>query len=243
MLHVLLSPLGFGLCLVAVRMLVGRRRVVARVLEAGIAVCVLLTTPLGANALVALVESRLSVRDCSAEPADAIVVLAAGFRYEPRDVEDFSALVPVGIDRIESGVTAWKAAPSLPLAVLGGGPFRISESDVLARLAELLGVPATAIVTERRSLTTWENALNLREQLPAVRRIRLVSSPLHLPRALVAFRAAGFDACPVPSRSDYVPMTGIGYFLPQSSALAKSEAALHEIIGSIVYFVRARTTS
>lgn len=243
MLHALISPLGFGLCLIALRVLARRRRILARVLDAGLAACLLLATPFGANMLVALLESRLPVRDCAAEPADAIVVLSAGFRHAPRDEDDYSALVPAGIDRITTGVAAWKADPTLPLAVLGGGPFRLPESEVLARFAEHLGVPATSIVTERRSQTTWENALRLREQLPAVRRIRLVSSPMHLPRALYAFRAAGFDACPLPSRSDYVPMKGIGWFLPQSSALAKSEAALHEMVGAIVYALRSTRSS
>ena len=69
------------------------------------------------------------------------------------------------------------------------------------------------------------------------------SVSMHLPRALYAFRAAGFDACPLPSRSDYVPMKGIGWFLPQRSALAKSEAALHEMVGAIVYALRSTRSS
>lgn len=240
--HVLLSPLGFGLCLVLARVLWRGRRSVARVLDAGLAACVLLTTPFGANLLVALVEARVPAGDCSAQPVDAIVVLSAGLRHAPADIDDFAALVPAGIDRVATGAAAWEAAPSLPLVVLGGGPFRIPESAVLARFAEHLGVPATSIVAERRSQTTWENALRLHEQMPALRRIRLVSSPLHLPRALYAFRAAGFDACPDPSRSDYVRMQGIGWFLPQSSALAKSEAALHEIVGAVVYALHTTRT-
>jgi len=243
MLHALLSPLGAGLCLAVLRVLVRRRRVAARVLDAGIAFCLLLATPLGANALVKLVESRLPADDCRAQPADAIVVLSAGFRRAPRDDEDFGALVPAGIDRTSAGIAAWKSEPSLPLAILGGGPFRIPESDVLGRFAQRLGVPATSIVAERRSRTTWENARELRALMPALRRVRVVSSPLHLPRALIAFRAAGFEPCPLPGASDYVAPDGVGYFLPQSSALAKSEAALHEIVGMLVYALRASTSS
>lgn len=243
MLHVLLSPLGFGLCLVVARVLWRRRRRLARVLDAGLAACLLLTTPLGANALVALLEARVPPRDCRVAPADAVVVLSAGFRHAPRTLDDFGALVPAGIDRVSAGVAAWQWQPGLPLAILGGGPFPIAESDVLAHFAERLGVPANSIVAERGSQTTWENARDLRAQLPALHRLRLVSSALHLPRALIAFRAAGFEVCPVPSQSDYVGFDGVGYLLPQSSALAKSEAALHEIVGSIVYALRASTAS
>ncbi len=112
----------------------------------------------------------------------------------------------------------------------------IPESVVMATLAQRLGVPADAVSTERTSMTTWENAQNLRAlpQPPPVR-IALVTSALHLPRALAAFRAAGFEPCAIASDSVYVPPQDLGCFLPRASALRKADDAIHEIVGSLWY--------
>ena len=127
------------------------------------------------------------------------------------------------------------------LVLAGGGPYRVSESAVLRELVLQLGVPAASIRTESRSQTTWENAEQVRALQPALpARIRLVSSAVHLPRALVAFRAAGFEPCAIASDRRYLPPGGIGYYLPQSSALRKAEFALHELVGEAVYRWRAQ---
>jgi len=54
-----------------------------------------------------------------------------------------------------------------------------------------------------------------------------------------AFRAAGFEPCLIVAERRYHPPGGIGYYLPQSSGLSKSEAALHEIFGTLLYRWRA----
>ena len=69
-------------------------------------------------------------------------------------------------------------------------------------------------------------------------RIWLVTSALHMPRALIAFRAAGFEPCSYPSDFLSAPFEARDV-LPRGSAVANSEAALHEVVGEIVYRLRA----
>lgn len=237
--HLLLSPLTwtllFGLVLAtAWRRLPRTVRAVLLVFECVLAVVM---SPLGANALVWLVESRVPAADsCSAPAPNTIVVLAAGFEREPESAHDFIALDPANIHRVLAGISLWRTLPDATLVLAGGGEYGISESAVLQQLAEQLGVPAQSIRIEDHSHTTWENAALLRALQPALpSRIWLVSSAMHLPRALVAFRAAGFDACVVVSDRRYIPPGGVGYYLPQSSALRKAEAAIHELVGEAVY--------
>jgi uncharacterized SAM-binding protein YcdF (DUF218 family) len=171
-------------------------------------------------------------------------VLAAGFEREPADAGDFSSLESDSIRRALAGIELWRRSPGATLVFAGGGPFGTSESAALQRMAELLGVPADSIRREDRSQTTWENARQLRLLSPALpERIWLVSSAIHLPRALIAFRAAGFDPCAYASDRRYVPPGGLGYYLPQSSALIKTEAAMHELVGEVLYRWRAREAS
>lgn len=243
--HALFSPLGFGLLIALAAVLLWRR--LPRSLRAlAIAVDLILVAsmcPVGANALVWQIESRVPVNaTCSASPLDTIVVLSAGVERAPVDATDLAALAPGSIYRTLAGVALWRRTPHAMLVLAGGGPFIVSESAVLRNFAEQLGVPAESIRTDDRSQTTWENAERLRAlEPPLPRRIWLVSSALHLPRALIAFSANGFEPCPFVSERRYLPPAGMGYYLPQSSALEKTEAALHEVVGLIYYGWRARS--
>jgi len=242
-----LSPLAFGL-LLALGMLVGWRRF-PRALRwiAGIAMCLLIVSmcPVGANLLVRQIESRVPASDACTPPAPStIVVLAAGFEREPGDAGDFNSLESDSVRRGLAGIELWRRSPGATLVFAGGGPFATSESAALQRMAELLGVPSDSMRREDRSQTTWENAQQLRLLSPALpERIWLVSSAIHLPRALIAFRTAGFEPCVYASDRRYVPPGGVGYYLPQSSALIKTESALHELIGEVLYRWRAREAS
>jgi len=237
--HFLLSPLGLGILFALVMLLAWRRmprwlRAALFVLEA---MAVIACCPIGANALVWLIESRVPHSEtCAAPLPTTIVVLSGGLEGPPRDADEFAALDPDSVQRMISAVVLWKSMPSATFVIAGGGPFEVRESDVLARLAEQMGVPPSSIVREGHSQTTWENAQQLRNlQPPLPDRIWLVSSAIHLPRALKSFRAAGFDPCIHVSDRDYLSLQGIGYFLPQSSALRKSEMAIHELVGQALY--------
>ncbi|HJT97103.1 MAG TPA: YdcF family protein, partial [Rhodanobacteraceae bacterium] len=98
----------------------------------------------------------------------------------------------------------------------------------------------SAIRAETGSTTTWENAARVRALEPALpSRIWLVTSALHMPRALIAFRAAGFEPCAWPGDYRASPFEGIADLLPHAGAIANADATLHEWVGEIVYRLRA----
>lgn len=241
--HLLTSPLTWLLLLAALLVVCGRRLPrLARLLALACALVLLIAmSPLGANALVDLLESQVPpAASCEHTRPGAIVVLSGGFEREPQGAGDYAALGADSIGRALAGVAAWRAHPDAALVFAGGGPFAIAESVVLQNFAEQVGVPAAAIRREGDSQTTWENAARLRALSPPLpASVWLVSSAVHLPRALIAFRAAGFSPCPYASDWRYLPPRGIGYYVPQSSALRKSELALHELAGMVLYRWRA----
>ncbi len=241
--HILLSPMTWGLLWLAVVWMTWKRagRAPRTVLAlAGIAI-LLLCTPLGANALIRLVESRTTAAmQCGAGEdwrGAPIVVLAGGLQDEPRADDDYIALTPASWRRLRGGVELWRTDAQAPLVIAGGGPFAIKEATVLMRLAGDWNVPPAQLRAETQSTNTWESAMALRGTLPV--RVRVVTSATHLPRALVAFRAAGFQACGRASDSAYVPFGTVGYFLPQLSAMQKTQLALYELAGMARYRSRA----
>lgn len=242
----ILSPLFWSL-LLALLLGVLWRRVAKWLRYALLAVEMLLVlamTPLGANRLVHSIESRVPQADACAQPAPGVIVLLSGGVDGPvHRVDDYAALAHTSLERLFAAVALWRAHPDATLVISGGDPHgSIAESTVLASLAHRMGVPADKLRTETRSQTTWENAANLAQEQPALpRRIWLVSSGLHLPRATLAFRAFGFDPCAYSSGSLYIPFSAsLGYFMPQTSSLAKSDRAIHELLGGWAYAWRAR---
>jgi uncharacterized SAM-binding protein YcdF (DUF218 family) len=204
-------------------------------------VLVLLTTPAAANLLVRSVESRAPPKSaCTAPRPTTIVVLASGFRRTPTGPGDYAALQRPGLERVFAGVALWRKTPHARLVLSGGGRQRVPQAVAMANLAVQLGVPAAAIDIEDHSDNTWQNARNVAALLPAVpRRIWLVSSPLHLPRALQAFRAWGFKPCVWPSGPKAPSWTGLTSLVPRGGAVRSTAVALHELIGSIEYAVLA----
>lgn len=117
----------------------------------------------------------------------------------------------------------------------------------MATILETLGVPAGAIVLESRSRNTRENAVATRELLAprGVRRILLVTSALHMPRAVALFERQGFDVIAAPADFWYVPAGSDGEapsawgwildVLPDAEGLAHSTEALREYLALAYY--------
>lgn len=126
------------------------------------------------------------------EPADAIVVLGSRLRED-------GSLSAAGEERLRAGADLWRRSIA-PLLVVTGGRDPLAraeavEADAFAARARALGVPGTALLLEREACNTADNARNLAKLLlPERRRVRVVTQPFHLRRALLWFRRAGFDA-------------------------------------------------
>jgi len=125
----------------------------------------------------------------------------------------------------------YRCAPDAWLLASGGavkGP--VSEASVIAALLRRDGVPAARIHLEERSRNTWENARFCARILHAhgIPRPLLVTDPLHLPRARLAFLAFGLrvDACPV---------CRVG---GERGAAALGRELLHEALGTGFYLLR-----
>lgn len=199
-----------------------------------------LMTPLGANLLVLTIEHRTKTAEAAPDCAQvqAAVLLSGGLNRPAETTSDFGALTAETLARI----FAWQnrdsteSLPILPLTIAGGGPFRIPEAEVMGAFLRLLDPDDQPLQLEVASATTWESAHAVRELLPeSTNRILLASSALHLPRAKLAFERAGFAVCPLALNRHYMAVSGWTSLLPQSSSLAKSESALHEILGEISY--------
>jgi uncharacterized SAM-binding protein YcdF (DUF218 family) len=237
-------PLGLSILMAVlglVLLIAGRRRSGLLTLSTGILWLTLWSIPIVSDALRLSLEDRFANEPVAALPAAAaVVVLGGGIRGGPPDWPDPD--LGRASDRVWHAARIYHAGKAVRVIVSGGSmPWageRRSEADAMVGFLADLGVPPDAILLEGRSRNTRENALFTAEILRAegMGRVLLVTSALHMARALATFRAAGIDA--VPAATDFEVMPEPTHFirwLPDAEALSDSTRALKEYVGWWVY--------
>lgn len=172
--------------------------------------------------------------------ADAIVVLGGGISAVPADwpYPDLGR----SADRIWHAARIYHAGKA-PLVVIAGGRRtwlgnRTSEAEAMRAFLADLNVPSKVVLMESRSASTRENAVFTAELLRArgIDRVLLVTSALHMQRAVATFRAVGMDAVPAATDFEVIPEPNhVLRWLPDAAALAASTRALAEYLGLWVY--------
>lgn len=204
-----------------------------------------MASPLGANLAVGALEDGFSMPDgCGiATPGSVIVVLAGGISGSPTTLEEFSRLHESTLRRTMEGVRLAARTHESRLVLAGGSGDQMREADLMGSLSRALGFPADRIRLERSSQTTYESAMAVVAMLraePETRQVVLVTSALHMPRALGAFRRVGRAVCPYPVDHQRVEPRLHEMLIPQLSALSKSVQAYHEMAGIAAYLVTGK---
>jgi uncharacterized SAM-binding protein YcdF (DUF218 family) len=161
---------------------------------------------------------------------DAIVVLGAA-QYNGRPSAIYRARLEHAVDLYDGGVA--------PLLVFTGGREegdQFSEGGSGARWALEQGIPASAVLAEERSRTTYQNLAGakrvLQRRAPDGRRPRIVivSDPFHMFRAVKQAADLGLDAYPSPTRTS-----------PLSASRVKlTESVLREDLAIAGYLLSGR---
>lgn len=220
------------LALAALAMLTGRRRSAALLGAAAFAWSALLSMPSVSEALRASLENRHPRMEIERLPrADAVVVLGGGYHYPWIDRPHVDPRT-LPYSRLAAGARAFLAGRAPRVILSGGGAQGRTEAETMARAITRFGVPTEALLLDVRSRDTEDNARNTAviARRHGIRRVLLVTSALHMPRAVRLFEATGLEvvAAPVPeptSRRD-----GLGRWLPSFSALWRSGRALKEYL-------------
>ncbi|MEA3276164.1 MAG: YdcF family protein [Pseudomonadota bacterium] len=178
--------------------------------------------------------------------ADAIVVLGGMVSGPAAPRVDLQ--VSEAVDRLLHAAALFEAGKAPVVIASGGGiawlgavePEAVSMKALLLRL----GVPDEAVVMETQSRNTAENALYAAEILREreIGKVLLVTSALHMPRAMKLFRAQGIDAVAVPTdlRSIYDPVRTLLDYLPDAESLYQTTLAVKEYLGMVWMVVRRR---
>lgn len=172
--------------------------------------------------------------------ADAIVVLGGHVQgnrsnwFEPYDRQSV-------VNR-ESHAASLYFAGRAPLIVLSGGALEgnISDTANMARSLQKLGIPNEVIIQETQSKNTLENAELTDQTLRTLQKksIFLVTSALHMPRAMLAFESTGIKAwpAPLPPQIKWNQDSSQRIWLPNLHTLLASRSIIKEYAGLLVYW-------
>ena len=120
----------------------------------------------------------------------------------------------------------------------GGDPNEPAGATMYRGLIEL-HVPPEQVIVERESRTTREQGVIVSKLLAPLqpKNVVLVTSPIHMRRAIGVFRAAGVTAIPAISREPLFTSWNLTW-LPSAAGLGLSALVVHELTGLLYYRAR-----
>lgn len=195
------------------------------------------STPAIANAIIDSLEQQYpAVRATSREGGPLILVLSSGFAV--KTATGYQArLDSAGWERTWAAIRLWRQVGGHLLFV--GAPTPDNGSSVAAFMAEIAttsGVPPAAVKIEPTSHNTYENLAFTRALVESHGPpVWLVTSALHLPRAMAVARKLGMRLAPYPCDRLGEPFLHWYAWLPNSGGPKLFAAALHEMFGLVYY--------
>jgi uncharacterized SAM-binding protein YcdF (DUF218 family) len=132
------------------------------------------------------------------EQVKYVVVLGGRYVPEPSFHPLTTHLGPSTTSRLIEGIRIYREIPNSKLVLSGRGWAEITEAEALEKLALGLGVKTEDIILDKISSNTYEHTVNLSKLLgkePFV----MVTSAIHMRRAMGTFLKAGLNPIPAPT--------------------------------------------
>lgn len=234
----LLMPLCVGLAFVWAGLILGQthrlKRVGLLLAAAGAITVTLLSLQPVANEIIKPLEMCYPplVEFDGLQKVRWVVVLGGGHASNP----DRPANLQIGsstLARLVEGLRVLSRLPGSRLLLSGGAVFDpVPEADTMSAVAKALRGGDVDPVLERNSKDTRDQA-RLIAAIVKDDPFVLVTSAIHMPRAMLLFRQQGMDPVPAPAEiADFSPRDlQPACFFPRAASLGKVEAAWHEYLG------------
>ena len=173
---------------------------------------------------------------------DVLVVLGGG----AQDINSLNNTFPTEATsaRLLHAIEVYNKKGAKYFVCVGKGSGKITEAEVMAQLAQRLGVPKEKIRVEAKAINTWASAVELNKMFANKNiSIGLVTSASHLKRTEKEFKKYFNNVVPFPANYYYASSAENIFvkYAPQTSSLSKTSLALKEIVGQLWYSVKSVT--
>lgn len=181
------------------------------------------------------------------ERVDGIVVLGGGLRPERSLAWKQPALNEAG-ERVLAFALLAQRYPQARLVYSGGNNQRAggpAEAAVVAPLLADLGIAPQRLLLETASRNTFENVRRsqaLVQPQPGETWV-VITSAAHMPRAIGAFRQAGWPVLPWPVDYRTDPVLAWNLRVDLAAGLESTEQGLREWLGLLAYWLTGRSSA
>jgi len=204
------------------------------------------STPIGAHVLVAgLAHGVTSVWTAQdAKGAEAIVVLGGGVDTVSARGEVLAQLQSTPLLRILEAVRLYRLLRPRVVVVSGGIADKRTElrpeAEQMANVLAQAGIPPERIVIDSEAKTTHDHPRTVGPLLAArhIRQFVIITSPMHMRRALGVFRAQGLQPVGSASVLQSEQLASRPAFLPSDDSTLLSNQALYEYAAWVMYWWR-----
>jgi uncharacterized SAM-binding protein YcdF (DUF218 family) len=173
---------------------------------------------------------------------EAIVVLGSGAHRRAPEYGGESVVSAATYKRLAYGAYLCRGLGELPILVSGGYGETLQESEGFVAAKALQGWGVEEVWVETEAENTRQNAVYSKDLADrwGARRVALVTSASHAPRAAEEFRKVGFEvlACPTGFRTSSAWEHGIFLVVPTHHHFDESCYALRTHLGRVWYRLR-----
>ena len=187
-------------------------------------------------------EKQYTTLDTSTLPAGKewhIVVLGGGHSSAP-DLTAANRLSPEALGRLVEGIRLYRLLPGSKIVCSGYSQSgRMSQAETLTQAALDLGVdPADTLMLVKPAHTKAEARAYV-DRFGKNTSVILVTSALHLPRAMGWFHRAGLEPIPAPTNHAVKidPDRWTYDWLPSPRKIGLMQQATHEYAGRVLYWI------
>ena len=199
----------------------------------------LISIPFLPNMLVIELEDRYTTFSVTSlinnqQPVN-ILVLGAGHSDDQRFPANDNLAEPALV-RLSEGIRIHRLIPgSFIVASASGYKNGITQAEVTRNAAILLGVDPSRIKMQKKPENTKQEASEYKRMFGDTAQLILVTSAIHMPRAMKLFRKVGLN--PLPAPTNHLIKKGkhrdFGWWMPSSGNIRKMESAVHEYVGLV----------
>lgn len=192
------------------------------------------------NALISSLENRYppitaETLQTLTTPCDIIVL--GGGHSDDKNLSPNNQLSTTALGRLVEGIRIQKMIPGSRLILSGySGRSEIPQALVLYNTALLLGTDPSSMAVQTSPVNTRMEAEEYSKIFGNSNTLILVTSAVHMPRAMMHLKKEGLS--PIPAPANFIIKHGSRKnpwrWIPNAGNISKMETAVHEYVGMLV---------
>ena len=199
----------------------------------------IISTPLIPKSLVKSLESKYSqftVESLKNLPGSCDIIVLGGGHSDDKNLSPNNQLSTTALARLAEGIRINRTVPGSRLILSGyRGKSELSQSLILYRTALMLGIDSASMAMQELPSNTRMEAEEYVKNFGKANGLIIVTSDIHMPRAMILFQKAGLNPVAAPTNQiiRYGSKKDPWRWMPSSENIGMMDAVIHEYAGML----------